>query len=203
MQKPNNYETTQAAGEYERPDLGGHYAVIKNVRETKTQTGLDMLEISFDFAQNDRQAGKFLKDFCDDIRPDKKWPAAGTARIFVHESGTTDCSRQFKGFTTAVEHSNQGFNANTNWGPQWGAMFKGKLVGVVFGEEEYLNKDGQKVTASKPRYFIGTESVPEAKIPKLKPLKDGAAPSGSQAAPAYTAPVSGFAPVMNMDDIPF
>ena len=31
MQKPNNYDTTQAAGEFEPIKLGGHKMVIKQV----------------------------------------------------------------------------------------------------------------------------------------------------------------------------
>lgn len=33
MQKPNNYDTTQAAGEFEPIKLGGHKMVIKQVSE--------------------------------------------------------------------------------------------------------------------------------------------------------------------------
>ena len=34
MQKPNSYDTTQAAGEFEPIALGGHKMVIKQVSET-------------------------------------------------------------------------------------------------------------------------------------------------------------------------
>lgn len=35
MQKPNNYDTTQAAGEFEPIKLGGHKMVIKQISEKK------------------------------------------------------------------------------------------------------------------------------------------------------------------------
>lgn len=35
MQKPNSYDTTQAAGEFEPITLGGHKMVIKQVSEKK------------------------------------------------------------------------------------------------------------------------------------------------------------------------
>ena len=51
MNKPTAYDTTQAAGEFEPIALGGHKMVIKQVSEKKTQGGLDMLVILFDFAE--------------------------------------------------------------------------------------------------------------------------------------------------------
>lgn len=40
MQKPNNYDTTQAAGEFEPIKLGGHKMVIKQVSEKNPRVGL-------------------------------------------------------------------------------------------------------------------------------------------------------------------
>ena len=37
MLKPQNYDTTKAAGEYEPIILGGHKMIIKQVSERKTQ----------------------------------------------------------------------------------------------------------------------------------------------------------------------
>lgn len=83
MQKPNNYDTTQAAGEFEPIKLGGHKMVIKQVSEKESQGGLDMLIILFDFAEGDEQAGYFMKQFENDIRPDKKYPNAGTTKFLL------------------------------------------------------------------------------------------------------------------------
>ena len=43
MQKPTNYDTTQAAGEFEPIKLGGHKMVIKQVSERQSQGGLNMI----------------------------------------------------------------------------------------------------------------------------------------------------------------
>lgn len=40
MQKPNNYDTTQAAGEFEPIKLGGHKMVIKQVSEKNPKADL-------------------------------------------------------------------------------------------------------------------------------------------------------------------
>ena len=37
MQKPNSYDTTQAAGEFEPIKLGGHKMVIKQVSERQSK----------------------------------------------------------------------------------------------------------------------------------------------------------------------
>ena len=37
MQKPNNYDTTQAAGEFEPIKLGGHKMIIKQVSERQSK----------------------------------------------------------------------------------------------------------------------------------------------------------------------
>ena len=74
MQKPNNYDETQAGGEFTPVELGGHKLVIKQVTETKSKSGKDMIVVFFDFAPDDVQPGYFTEQFKNDIRPDKKWP---------------------------------------------------------------------------------------------------------------------------------
>lgn len=82
MKKPNNYENTQSLGEFTPVELGGHYLVVKEVLETKSSTGKEMIKVSFDFAQNDKQAGYFMESFKNDIRPDKKVAKPGSAVHF-------------------------------------------------------------------------------------------------------------------------
>lgn len=41
MLKPQNYDTTQAAGEFEPIKLGGHKMVIKHVSERQSQDGTE------------------------------------------------------------------------------------------------------------------------------------------------------------------
>lgn len=47
MQKPNNYEETQAQGEWTLVELGGHKMVIKQVSEKQSQNGKHMI-VSWD-----------------------------------------------------------------------------------------------------------------------------------------------------------
>lgn len=161
MQKPNDYDNTQAQGEYVPVQLGGHVLVIKQVTETTSKTGKPMVVVLFDFAPEDVQAGYFTKQFRDDIRPDKKWPHQATQYILT-EDAEGKCNRSFKTFTTCVEHSNTGFT--TQWVDNFGAQFKNKKIGGVFGEQmDYYN--GKELNKRVLRWFISTDKVAEAAVP--------------------------------------
>lgn len=162
MEKPNNYENTQIQGEFTTIELGGHIMEIKEVLEMKSRTGKNMLKVSFDFASQDVQPEYFLNQFRDDIRPEKKWPNAGTTYILT-EDQDGNCSRSFKTFTTSVEKSNPGFSVQ--WGANFAPCFKGKLVGGVFGVvHDYYND--KCIEKHQLRWFRSIEGVKEADIPK-------------------------------------
>ena len=153
MKKPNNYENTQAQGEFTPVELGGHKIVIKSVEERMSKTNKPMIVVFFDFAPGDKQAGYFLESFRNDIRPEKKWPNQGTQYILT-EDENGDCSRSFKTFLTCVEHSNNGFV--TQWGDNFGQQFKGKLIGGVFGPQmDYY--DGREREKRVLRWFVSTD----------------------------------------------
>lgn len=163
MKKPNNYENTQVQGEFTPVELGGHYLIIKEVLEMQSKTGKDMIKISFDFSPTDKQAGYFTEAFKNDIRPEKKWPNQATQYILT-EDQDGNCSRSFKTFLTCVEHSNKGFE--TQWGDNFGAQFKNKIVGGVFGPQmDYY--DGREREKRVLRWFISTDKVKEAQVPEM------------------------------------
>lgn len=164
MQKPTGYDNAKAQGDFIPVELGGHYLVIMQVEELQSKTGKPMIKVSFDFAPEDKQPGYFAEAFKNDIRPDKKWSNQATVYILVNdEKGET--SSKFKTFTTCVEHSNAGFN--TQWGiNNWGAQFKGKKIGGVFGEQmDYYN--GKEAKKRVMRWFVSTDKVANAEIPKI------------------------------------
>ena len=113
MQKPNNYEETQAQGEWTPVELGGHKMVIKQVSEKQSQNGKPMIVVLFDFAPDDKQPNYFMDSFQNDSRPDKKWSNQGTQYILT-EDQDGKCSRSFKTFCTCVENSNTGFTCWKN-----------------------------------------------------------------------------------------
>lgn len=75
-----------------------------------------------------------------------------------------------KGMITAIENSNSGFKFNWD-DPQNEKLLAGKLVGVVFGEEEYMH-DQEVKTAVKPFWMCSVDKIREGvEIPKKKTLK--------------------------------
>ncbi|MCU6748562.1 hypothetical protein OCV51_13015 [Faecalicatena acetigenes] len=163
MKKPNNFDNTQAQGEFVPVELGGHYLVIKEVVEMQSKTGKDMVKVSFDFAKNDKQPEYFEKMFRDDIRPEKKWPNQA-AQYILTEDNEGNCSRAFKTFITCVEHSNKGFK--TQWGNKFEAQFKNKSIGGVFGPQmDYY--DGREKEKRVLRWFISIDKVAEADVPDM------------------------------------
>lgn len=193
MNKPNEYDNTREQGEYTPVQLGGHYMVIKAVEEMKSSKGQDMIKVSFDFDKNDVQPDYFMEAFKNDIRPDKKWPNQGTQYILVHDQeGKTN--RSFKTFCTCAEHSNGNFVIN--WGDNWGAQFKGKKIGGVFGIQHDFY-DGKELTKHVLRWFVSLDKVDGATIPQessTKAFKDYQASHMNDGQ---------FAPAGNDEEIPW
>lgn len=177
MQKPSGYDEAHAGGEFTPVDLGGHYAIIKQVSERQSSTGKDMIVVLYDFTSPDKQEGFFSKQFNNDDRPEKKWPFAGTKYIMVNDyNDPNKTSRAFKTFCTCVEKSN---NYQIAWGGNaWAQQFKNKFVGVVFGEEE-SEYDGKIRMRRVPKWFCTTDKVKDQSIPAPKYL-NGVGPAQAQ-----------------------
>ena len=194
MNKPNNYENTQASGDYIPVELGGHYATIKNVAERETKNGDPMIVVSIDFDKKDRQPGYFTEMFKKDVRPDKKWPNQATNYITTEYGGA--CTKGFKSFIKAYADSNGLTEDQIKWGSDFAAQFKNKRIGVVFGnvEETYNGKTGLR---RKIRWFCGYDNVSKQNIPADK-LENGGQKAQSD------IPVDTFVNVSDDDeDLPF
>lgn len=197
MQKPNNYDKTQASGDFTPISLGGHHLIIKKVEEAKTKTGKDMIVVAFDMAAGDSQSGYFSKAFADDIRPDKKWPRAGRQYI-VTEDGNGNCSRSFKTFINCVERSNNGFV--TQWGDTFAQQFKGKRIGGVFGEVEN-EYNGKTTMRHELRWFCDDNKADSANVPQPKYLQNS---NATTSAPATSAnDFVNIAGTIEEEEIPF
>lgn len=166
MQKPNNFDNVQASGDFTPITLGGHHLIIKQVEEQQSKSGKDMIVVLFDMAKGDSQPEYFMKEFQNDIRPDKKWPRAGRQYIVVTDD-KNECTKSFKTFINCVERSNNGFQ--TQWGDAFCNQFKGKKIGGVFGEVE--NEYNGKVTMRHElRWFCDDQKADSAAVPAAKKL---------------------------------
>lgn len=171
MQKPNNYENTQAGGDFVPVELGGHYAIIKNVSERETKNGDPMIVVSIDFDKKDAQAGYFTEQFKKDVRPDKKYPNQAVNYITTEYGGA--CTKNFKSFMKAYADSNGITEDKIKWGADFAGQFKNKKIGVVFGnvEEEY---NGEVKMRRKIRWFCNYAKAGEQPVPNEKLLSANA-----------------------------
>ena len=151
---------------------GGHHLIIKQVNETQSKNGKPMIVVLFDFAQNDTQAGVFMTEFKNDERSDKKWPHRGTSYIMTQDyQDASKTSRNFKSFCTCYEKSN---DCSIKWVEDpaaWGAQFKNKKIGGVFGVVHDVY-NGKEFTKSELRWFCEDSKAEEAQVPAEKPLTD-------------------------------
>lgn len=183
MDKPKNYDNTISGGGFTPIELGGHHLTILNVKEMKSKSGREMLAVAFDTASNDSQPGYFKNKYNSDTRSGKKWPNQGMKYI-LKEDAAGNCNRDLKGFVSAVEISNPGFNAP--WGSAFGDQFKGKRIGGVFGEEEDVyNK--KLVTRRVLRWFCDDGKAKDQPIPN-KRLYKGVLPSAMDTSAINTTP---------------
>lgn len=163
MIKPNGFEETREFGEYTPLELGGHKLVIIKVEECTASTGNQYIKVSFDTANDDMQPNYYSVQYKQDTRTEKKW--SGVTTVFPTDSeGKT--SRAFKTFCTSVEKSNAGFKMV--WGEKFCEALEGKLIGGVFGEEEYYDSFGELKTVRKLRWFRSIEGVMDADVPAKK-----------------------------------
>lgn len=205
MQKPSGYDEAKASGEFIPVELGGHYATIKQVTERQSSTGKDMIVVLFDFTTQDKQPGYFTAAYNNSDRDgnEKKWPFNGSKYIMVYDyNDVSRTSRAFKTFCTSFEKSN---NCKVQWGGNnWAQQFKGKRIGVIYGEEEN-EYEGRITMRHVPKWFCSWDSVETASIPRPKYI-NGTAPAVQTAATTNDGGMDGFLTLpegMDDEEIPF
>lgn len=147
MMKPQGYDEVQAVGEWEPLELGGHVCVIKQAEAVMTSTGKQALKLYLDVAEG-KQKEYFKQAYAADTRADKKW---GCTYMQLIEGEST---RYFKGMIEAIERSNEGYKFN--WDE---STLAGKLIGGVFGREQYANDKGELKFYTKCRFVRSVEAV--------------------------------------------
>ena len=191
MKRPNDWENTQAYGDFEPLELGGHICKIMSVEEMTSRTGKEMIKISLDIAEGE-QAGYYAEQYRNDNRNPKKW---GCIVYQLLEDNNGNTNRGFKTFVNAVEKSNPGFNSDTIWDNNFCNYFKNKLIGGVFGREQYENSKGDLKWSTKCVQFRDIETIRKGvPIPEDKYL-EGTKPA--------TSSNNDFADMPLDDDLPF
>ena len=162
--KPAGYDEVQTGGDFTPIELGGHKLIIKALEECKASNGNTYLKVSYDTASDDKQPNYYSEAWKNDTRDQKKW--GGVATVFpTDKDGKT--SKTFKQFCTSIERSN---NSQIQWGAGFEASIVGKKIGGVFGEEEYMNGNGDIKVAHKLFWWGSVDNMDDARIPAKREL---------------------------------
>ena len=184
--KKQNWDNIQEATEFERPAPGAYIAQVPNVADCEDK---EYLRIEYDFAE-----GKFKGYYADLYEARDFW---GGVLIRSYKEKALPF---FKAFKTCLEVSNRGYIFDEDRLDN----MRGKLIGIVLGEEEYRKNDG---SIGKRLYVAQTRSVKASqdgdfKVPELKKL----APDQAPTTPAYAgaSATGGFAELSEDDGpLPF
>ena len=107
MQKPNDFDQAQAAGNIEVLPVGAYKCKIMKAEPMTSSNGKEYIKISYDI--NDGDYKDFYKrKYQNDSRDikDKKWSGVWTVFVLDYNGNT---NRYFKGLITCAESSNKGF----------------------------------------------------------------------------------------------
>ena len=176
MKQINNFENVQATtGEFAKLSTGGYICKITLVDDVpfdaSTNKG-DYLKIEYDIA-----VGEFKDYYKEQYEKFGNFWGGTFFRSYKEKA-----LGMFKHFIDCVEKSNAGFV--WTWDEK---TLMGKFVGLVLGEEEYENSNGEIKTRL---YVSQVKTVEEIKngdfkVPELKKIKKST-PAPSVSAPDFT-----------------
>ena len=166
----------QEAGTYEKLPPGGYICGILNAIDYPNK---EYLEIEFDIVD-----GHFKNHFKEQSKSLGFW---GGRFIRSYKKSALPF---FKSFTTALYNSNNGFDFDYDE-----QSLRGKYIGLVIGEEEYINRKGELKTSVYVKETRSIEAIQkgEFKIPELKKLQQ--TPLDVSTLPEFVE--------MNDDEFPF
>lgn len=169
----NDYDSVQVGGGRALPADGYICRIIK-ARMTKSRDGLPMVEALFDICE-----GEYNNYFGDKYKanlmrnPQAEYPSNGRAKVVaVDAEGKT--KKTFKGFVTSIEHSNDMTMPRED--TAFLNALSGKLIGVIFGREEFLGGDGKPHWVTKPRWYRSVQDIESGnfEVPEDTPLATSA-----------------------------
>lgn len=174
MKPIKNWDSVQAAGERKSLPAGGYVLKINGARVETSPGGWEMLVVAFDIVSGE-YAGFYRKRFDADTRANRKWPNGGIFRIMLpvdrdEPDAYTRKAGRVKSFTNAVEMSNPGYV--WSWNEE---SLRGKMVGGLFGREEFETNDGKRAWSTKMRFACSVERINSGdfRIPEDRPLDNG------------------------------
>ena len=197
MQKFDGYDDIQVNEGFTKLPAGGYKCFVKQAKFEAWKNGNgESLVLCIDIKEGDHK-DYYKKDFEAQTK-DKKW--RGIHRVGIPTNTSSDgMKKAFKSFITALENSNKGFTFP--WGKtneETSKLLKDKLIGLVFGEEEYTKQDGAVGVSVKPFWPRSYDKVLDAEIPERKKVGGGTGQAASTGS-AWTPNT----PAADDDDLPF
>lgn len=167
--KPNDWETAQAyTGESESLAPGGHIVRIMNMRQEMSRNNKPMLVVSFDIDEGGEYDGFYKRAHATKKKFDQNAKWGGVIRYMLYAKDGMSTNSFFKGFVSAVEESNPGYK--WNWDER---SMANKMVGMVFGEEEYRKNDGGIGVSVKAQQARSVQAIRDGvSVPERKKLKN-------------------------------
>lgn len=199
MKKFNGYDDIQVNEGFVKLPAGGYKCFIKQAKVEKWNNGNgESIVLCVDIKEGEFK-DHFKKDFESQTK-DKKW--RGIHRVGIPtDSSSEGMKKAFKSFVTVLENSNKGFTFP--WDKEDAdtcKMLKDKLIGLVFGEEEYTKQDGSIGVSVKPFWPRSYDKVLEADVPERKKVQGASNTSSSASTWNPSAP---SAVDDSDDDLPF
>lgn len=146
-------------------EAGVHLVEILNVKEVTSKNGNEMLKVSVDISDTDKQGGYFRRQYNNTVKsfPGAKWSNNATKYIMCfNRAGQTNY--HFKKF---VDYCAEGGRV-AEWGDNFCKSLKGAVIPAIFIEEEYL-KDGEIKTFVRLDNFISISKWEQLQKSNYKP----------------------------------
>lgn len=166
MKPINNFDSVSAAGGFERPEAGGYVCQIRKAEDVPKH---EYLALEFEIVE-----GKFKGYAAETAERAGFWPLRCNRFYGSKAVGF------FKAFIEAVQNTNKGYV--WNWDEK---SLIGKGVGIVFRDEEYIDRNGQLRHSIAPYEFKTANEIREGDFTVPEPKRVTAA--ATSAAPAAYA----------------
>lgn len=197
--KPSDYETAASYdSDVSRLPAGCYVCKVLKMEEAVAQSGKQMVVMYYDIAEGEH-AGYYDQQYKREKQSSSEAKWRGKYYLFPYtKDGFTNPS--FKGALTCIEKSNMGFKVI--W-PLNFDMFKGKLIGLLFREEDVL-WEGRVITTVRPCAARTVDDIRNDRctIPKKKELNNGQGGQSANAQSVYST--QEFTPTtVDTDELPF
>ena len=173
MRKPKGFDAAEIMGDYRTLEPGAYRLNIIGAK-IEERSGFEIFIIAFDITDGEGK-GFYKEQFDNNTKANKKW--MGTYDLFMpKDNGSEQDERnvkQLKTFVEIIEKNNGGFKWSWDNDELLFKSLKGKVFGGAFGQEEYVNGNGETKLSTKIRWACDVSKLDSQKTPKVKTANGG------------------------------